>query len=171
MQTILQLTGGTMLRKMALLSVLALAGSAGGHAAAQGLGGPDRSQTLDQILANCDRSTGLPPGIKPHTVDGPRRKVIINPDWLKRPDAKRTAAAYPAAARAAHVGGKAVVECLVGADGHPHDCRVKEETPPGMGFGDAAVQLSQETLFIPKRIDCEPVDGGLVSIPMTFPPV
>jgi TonB family protein len=160
-----------MLKWIGLLGVLAVSPLATNPAAAQGLGGPDRSQTLDQILANCDRSTGLPPGIKPRTVDGPRRKVVINPDWLKRPDADQTAAAYPLAAKAAHVGGKALVQCLVGANGRAHDCQVKEETPAGMGFGDAAVQLSQETVFIPKRVDCEPVDGGLVTVPMTFPPV
>jgi hypothetical protein len=58
--------------------------------------------------------------------------------------------------------------CLVGPDGHIHDCLVTNESPAGMGFADASLALAQDMLFIPKRIDCEPVDGAKVVIPLVF---
>lgn len=36
------------------------------------------------------------------------------------------------------------VECTAFADGHIGDCRVLEETHPGLGFGDAAVALMSD---------------------------
>ncbi len=33
------------------------------------------------------------------------------------------------------------VECTAFADGHVGDCKVLEETHPGLGFGDAAIAL------------------------------
>ena len=155
--------------KFALLGAVALLAGVAGPAAAQGLA-LDRTQTLEQILANCDRSTGLPPGVTPAPYSGARPKIVINPNWLRRPDAKDLAAVYPAAARAAHAGGKATIGCVVGVDGKPHDCAIKEETPAGLGFGGAAIKLAEGMLFIPKRVDCEPVDGGAVTIPITFGP-
>jgi len=157
-----------MLGKLPCLIAFALI-ALGGEAAAGGVG-LDRSLSLDQILANCNPATGLPRGVKLPPMPGPRRSVIINPDWLKRPDAKAYAAAYPAAAKAAHIAGRADVQCVVGSDGRPHDCLVIDDTPGGMGFGDAALKLASSTLFIPKRFDCAPVDGGQVSIPMSFSP-
>jgi protein TonB len=132
----------------------------------------DRTQTLEQILADCDPQTGLPHGVTPPaTAAGDqRRRVIINPDWLRRPSAGDVAKVYPAEARAGRVSGHTVVDCLVGTNGTPHDCQVSEETPAAMGFGDAALKMAAQTLFIPRRVDCAPVDGGRVKMPFSFSP-
>jgi len=139
----------------------------GGEPAAAGVG-LDRTLTLGQVLADCNPATGLPRGVT--LPPGPRRSVVIMPDWLKRPDAKAYAAAYPAAAKTAHVGGRIEVQCLIGSDGRPHNCLVIDETPKEMGFGDAALKLASSMLFVPKRVDCAPVDDGKVSIPISFSP-
>ena len=39
--------------------------------------------------------------------------------------------------------GVARIECAVTASGHPADCRVLSEDPPGMGFGAAALDIIQ----------------------------
>ena len=158
-----------MLGRLGLFGALMVLALAGKPAAAAGLT-LDRSQTLDQVLADCDRATGLPHGLTPPPPLGERRKIVLMPEWLRRPSATDIAAVYPAAARSARVSGKALVRCVVGADGLVHDCQVTEETPAGMGFADAARQLAAQMLFVPKRIDCAPVDGGQVSIPFAFAP-
>lgn len=149
------------------IGVFVLFACAAGSAAAQVLT-VDRTQSLEQVLANCDRATGLPSGVTPPPPSGPRHKVVINPDWLKRPDAKDMAAVFPASARAERVSGKATIRCEVGLDGHTHDCAIVEEAPDGKGFGAAAVKLAQGMRFVPRRVDCEPVDGGVVTIPINF---
>jgi hypothetical protein len=37
-----------------------------------------------------------------------------------------------------------------------------------MGFADASLTLAQDMLFVPKRVDCVPVDGAKVVIPLVF---
>jgi TonB family protein len=131
----------------------------------------DRPRTLEQVLADCDPQTGLPHGVAPPAAaGGPKRRVVINPDWLRRPSAGDIASAYPADARAARVSGRAVVQCVAGADGLTHDCQIAEEAPMGKGFGDAALKLAALTLYVPRRVDCAPVDGGRVAMPFSFAP-
>lgn len=154
-------------RKLGLFTVLAFLALGCHQAVAAGLT-LDRTQSLEEILADCDPATGLPHGVTPPPAQTPRQRIIINPNWLRRPDARAFAAAYPAAARSARLSGQVVVQCLVGADGHTHDCAVAQEAPPAMGFGAAGLQLAQDMLFVPKRVDCGAVDGGRVSIPLTF---
>ena len=36
------------------------------------------------------------------------------------------------------------LECTAFADGHVGDCRILEETHPGMGFGEAAIALMRD---------------------------
>jgi TonB family protein len=126
----------------------------------------------DARLANCDPSTGLPPGYpraQPNpTVDGRRPSVIVNPDWFKRPTPDDLGRAYPRGAWKARVSGRVVVRCLVGPDGQAHDCAVISETPSGMGFGEAAVKVMESATFIPQVKDCVPQDNAVVQIPLMF---
>ncbi len=48
---------------------------------------------------------------------------------------------YPQKARAARVDGSAVVDCQVEPDGRLSRCAVLGESPPGMGFGEAAALI------------------------------
>lgn len=145
------------------LTIFAFGGQAAGAA-------PVPAQSLERVLANCDPSTGLPRGVKARVEAGPRRSVIINPGPLSQPDAKTVAAAYPNAAKPTRVSGKVLMTCLVAVDGRTQDCQVVEETPPGLGFAEAALRLAGQMVFVPKRLNCVPVDGGNVSIPISFMP-
>jgi TonB family protein len=70
----------------------------------------------------------------------------INPDaalaWVSAPTAAQVAAAYPAAAKAAHQTGKAVLDCRLQPDGRLRACKTLSETPAGAGFGEAALKLT-----------------------------
>lgn len=89
------------------------------------------------------------------------------PDWLKLADADAVIAAYPAAARAAHVAtGRAVLDCGVGPDGALVDCRADSETPRDLGFADAAVKLASAMRANPWSRDGEPLAGERVRLPL-----
>lgn len=65
-------------------------------------------------------------------------RTIRNPAWAQHP-----VPAYPAAALDAGAdAGSASVRCIAQADGALSSCSVLSETPPGLGFGAAAVQAA-----------------------------
>ena len=155
-----------MLSKWSLIGAITLI-AAGGHAvsAAQPPG-----QSLEEVLANCDPATGLPRGVKRPVGSAPGAGVVMNPGPLIRPDARAVAASYPKAAGPTRANGKVVISCLVAVDGRTRDCQVVEETPPSLGFADAGLQLAGQMVFVPKRLNCQPVDGAKVVIPFSFMP-
>ncbi|HYF23954.1 MAG TPA: hypothetical protein VD929_11205 [Caulobacteraceae bacterium] len=73
--------------------------------------------------------------------------------WNKPPSLKRMHRLYPVRARAMDVArGKAELACTPDAEGEL-DCRVLDETPGGMFFGDAALKVMS-------RASVRSVDGG-----------
>lgn len=65
-------------------------------------------------------------------------RTIRNPAWAQHPIPAYPAAALDAGADA----GSASVRCIAQADGALSSCSVLSETPPGLGFGAAAVQAA-----------------------------
>lgn len=49
----------------------------------------------------------------------------------------------PPEARRRRIPGRASVNCVIRADTRLEGCRIVNETPPGLGFGDAAVRVAQ----------------------------
>jgi TonB family protein len=98
----------------------------------------------------------------------PARHVVTNPDWLRRPVGEDLARYYPEAAARRNVEGRAVIACLVTAQGRLDPCHVEEEAPTGYGFGDAAVNLSHFFAMRPMTVDGTPVSGGRIVIPIRF---
>jgi protein TonB len=97
-------------------------------------------------------------------------KVITDPTWISRPSADEMARFYPPAALDRNLGGVAVLNCMVGAGGKPLACIVTSETPPGHGFGAAAVKLSAFFKMKPRTENGQDVDGGVVRIAIRFDP-
>lgn len=95
--------------------------------------------------------------------------LIVQPDWLERPTAEALMKYYPESDAARATGGTAVINCLLTKAGRVSSCTVESETPPGLGFGQAAVKAATEFRFKPMLKDCQPVDGGKIRIPLTFP--
>ncbi|NDC60114.1 MAG: energy transducer TonB, partial [Alphaproteobacteria bacterium] len=48
------------------------------------------------------------------------------------------------------------------------NCRVGSEDPNGWGFGEAAVKISKSFQMAPQTVDGRPVDGGTITVPITF---
>lgn len=126
-----------------------------------------KGQSFEQILADCDPATGLPRGVRPPPgASG----VILNPTWYERPALEEVAKLYPEAARTAGIAGRAVVSCVVAADGTNRDWRVVEESPAGAGFGEAALTFAKRSRSVPQRHNCVAVGGAFIRFPLSFAP-
>ena len=82
-------------------------------------------------------STIIAAGVAALAHGGP---AVESPTWREAPSFADVAAAYPA--RAGGVDGSATLFCRFGADGRLGRCAVTRESPPGLGFGEAARSLA-----------------------------
>lgn len=94
--------------------------------------------------------------------------VIRNPTWISKPTGAQMERAYPQRAIEAGIGGKVVIQCAVTVSGTLTGCSVASENPEGKGFGSAALRLSKYFRMSPRTVDGRPVEGALVSVPITF---
>ncbi|HEX8570472.1 MAG TPA: energy transducer TonB [Caulobacteraceae bacterium] len=95
---------------------------------------------------------------------------IANPNWVARPSGSDVARAYPPAARAAGVHGRATLGCEVTPSGMLANCVVIAEAPQGYGFGAAALSLVPYFRMSPQTAEGRPAGGAKVRIPVTFRP-
>jgi TonB family protein len=102
------------------------------------------------------------------TVAPASHPVVTNPDWDGKPTQEDVQAHYPPLMTVLRIPGYAAVRCTVTATGRTQGCAVVFESPRGLGFGPAAVEMAAGFRFIPKKIDGRPVDGGTVTIPIRF---
>ena len=71
------------------------------------------------------------------TSEGMGASTITQPRWLEQPNARTFARYYPPRALDRGIGGRVLLDCMVGDDGRI-GCNVASEDPAGMGFGEAA---------------------------------
>ena len=88
-------------------------------------------------------------------------------DWLRKPTPEDLLAVFPTEAFKRGIGGKGIINCVVTAQGALTDCVTLEETPPGAGFGGAAVALTPQFLMKPAKKNGSPVPS-VVTMPITF---
>lgn len=98
----------------------------------------------------------------------PAVSADTDPSWRRRPTPGELLAVWPRAALEKGVGGKATISCKVSLQGALYDCTVVSETPPGLGFGGAAIALTPQLLMNPPTHGGKPVAGGSVRIPINF---
>lgn len=94
--------------------------------------------------------------------------VIAQPNWIQKPTGEQLSDYYPKVAADTGVSGFAMITCRVTSRGGLFACRVYRETPGGYGFGEAALALSPYFRMTPKTIDGQPVEGGVVTVPIVF---
>ena len=90
------------------------------------------------------------------------------PVWVGIPTASAFKRYYPKEAQKQRISGKAVLDCKVRDDGTLTACVVSEEAPRNMGFGEAALQLSEGFQMKSQTADGRPVGGGSVHLPIVF---
>lgn len=88
-------------------------------------------------------------------------------DWIRRPTPDMLRAVWPKAAMQSGRGGQALIACKLSTQGLLFDCKVVSETPPGMGFGAAAIAMSPQLLMKPARHNGQAVVSE-VRIPVKF---
>lgn len=93
--------------------------------------------------------------------------ALAQTQWQREPSAQDYAAAYPAQAKQARVGGAAAIRCRAKADGNLDGCVLLTEEPKGQGFGAAALSLAQHFQLAPQA-GGQSLEGAVVSIPIHF---
>lgn len=89
-------------------------------------------------------------------------------DWLKKPTAESLMAVWPRQGLERGLGGSVRLNCAVTVQGALRACSVILETPPGLGFGAAALALTPQFLMKPATKGGRPVESA-VNIPINFP--
>lgn len=82
--------------------------------------------------------------------------VVTDPSWTRRP--RNLERFYPVRARQLGIEGEVTLDCVVSAEG-ALGCVVARETPPGWGFGDAALRISREHRMVPATREGQPVEA------------
>lgn len=103
------------------------------------------------------------------TLADPAAPEVGKAEWGRLPTAERATSLFPAKAKAAGVAaGTAVINCRVEKDGALAGCQVASETPAGLGFGQAALDLATDFRMQAWTSDGRPVDGSTVRFPVAY---
>ena len=101
-------------------------------------------------------------------LDLPVEGTITNPDWVQLPTGDEMAHFYPPLASGLGMNGVVRMTCEVTKLGMVENCRIASETPKGIGFGEAALQMASSFRMRPQMVNGAPVSGALVTIPINF---
>lgn len=99
------------------------------------------------------------------------RKAQLSPadvEWVRRPNGQDINQYYPLAAAERELQGRAVIDCTVTETGTLSGCRVVEEFPTGVGFGDAALKMSARYELALTTRRGAPVAGNGLRLPLRF---
>ena len=103
------------------------------------------------------------PGAGPGAGDGP-------PRLLQGPSRGQLRQLHPREAFRQRLNGRASLACRIRLDTRLEACRLVDETPPGRGFGQAALAASVHFRFRPPTRDGRPVEGREITVGVEFGP-
>jgi hypothetical protein len=89
------------------------------------------------------------------------------PSWVRKPTPNDLVTVWPKSAWARHLGGRAVLTCLVSVQGALFDCVPLDESPVRENFGAAAIALTPQLLMKPAMLKGQAVVSQ-VNIPINF---
>ncbi len=112
----------------------------------------------------------MPPGPLPQMGGKSKGLVAAAMAWPEAPDYAAVAAAYPAKAKAAKLGGRATLNCEFNREGRLRNCEVITEEPKHEGFGEAAELLAKAFRAPSKMSDGSSIAGASVQLPVVFDP-
>jgi TonB family protein len=104
-----------------------------------------------------------PPPPWPEGVD-----VVKDPVWKKRPRATDVERTYPRDALSDEAGGRAILRCQFGNDGHFTRCGIAAESSTRYRFGDAAMKMAPIFEAELNDKDGRPVAGRAIDIDLFF---
>lgn len=107
-------------------------------------------------------SASTPPSVTPPTAATPGRVA-----WAQRPSARRISDLYPQRALRAGMGGRVQLDCTVQAN-LTVSCAIASETPPGMGFGAAAISAASAYRAQPRLSNGASAVGSTTRIAIAF---
>ena len=93
---------------------------------------------------------------------------VQKPVWIEKPTLQEMISVYPTAAEKGDVTGMVMMACGIRQDGRLRACTIRQETPAGHGFGQAALKLSPRFRMEATEPDGHPTAGMQVTIPITF---
>lgn len=93
---------------------------------------------------------------------------FVRPKALAKPGGPDMVKAYPGKAVSDELSGRGVIVCQLTASGRLESCVVEDETPPGFGFGKAALSLAPRFRFATTDADGKSVVGGKIRIPLVW---
>lgn len=94
--------------------------------------------------------------------------TVVHATWLTRPRAEDLLGVWPSEALKRGLGGRAVLSCTVTTTGALVECQVASESPPGAGFGQAAIALTPQLLMSPATRNGVPFTEAGVKISINF---
>jgi len=100
--------------------------------------------------------------------DAPPVAPLTHVVWTRRPDGDDFARYYPDAAVRRGLSGGATLQCKLKADGRLDACEVLNESPPGVGFGQAVLAMAGLFAASPTGPDGKSQAGATVVIPLRF---
>ncbi len=96
--------------------------------------------------------------------------VIVNPSWRTPPAVSEDD--YPAFAWSIGIQGRVTVECVTTTLGLVKDCKAVRETPGGLGFGPAAVEVAMRGRISPRRVNGVATDSRITTnVPFSSEPL
>jgi TonB family protein len=135
-----------------------------GAAALSLAGGMELKPTTADGKPVAGRSFMVPVKFDPAVLKG--GVTITRPDWVRLPTDQELWSYMPAAAAAD--GGRALIHCNVTNRGLMQGCSLMRETPPGHGYGAAALAMAGMFVMRPMTVDGQPVGGSEINIPILW---
>ncbi len=98
---------------------------------------------------------------------------VFEAEWVRLPSPEAVALAYPPKAKAQQYASRALVQmnCVADRQGGLSACAISHETPPDLGFGAAALSLSNEFRLKTETREGASLVGMPVIVPLGFDPI